>query len=224
MTTALLEALPGTCEEEWVAGHCIHVLTHADAHKYLGRALSLSKERATPAVKARISAAWHQLQKRRSIFMSQHVNANLRVKLFNSTVLPVMLYGLSSLTLKPRHHSMLKRAQTKMLRNMAGWRRFEGENWSNTMRRMRSRVADLQQNTSSPNVCERLLSLKWRLARRLLDSSGTGKWAPLLLELSSSHQRCRGRPPLQWLDDIKSFRATAAEIPEQKYIEYCSTG
>ena len=59
-------------------------------------------------------------QKRRSIFMSQHVNANLRVKLFNSTVLPVMLYGLSSLTLKPMHHSMLKGVQTKMLRNMAG--------------------------------------------------------------------------------------------------------
>ena len=75
--------------------------------------------------------------------MCQHVHANLRIKLFNSTVLPVMLYSLSSLTLKPMHHSMLRGARTKMLRSMAGWRRAEGESWPETMHRMRARVFGL---------------------------------------------------------------------------------
>ena len=72
--------------------------------------------------------------------MCQHVCANLRIKLINSTVLPILLYSLSSLTLKPMHHSMLRGTRTKMLRNLAGWRRVEGEGWPETMRRMRARV------------------------------------------------------------------------------------
>ena len=116
------------------------------------RVLSPSKDRATAAVKNRICAAWHQFQKRRAILMNQHVSGHLLVKLFNSTILPVLLYGLSSLTLKLQHHNMIKGARTKMLRNMAGWRRLDGENWSITMRRMHSRVEVLESTTSSPDV------------------------------------------------------------------------
>jgi len=234
LTTAAVESPPGTCKVEWVSGRCIHVLSHADSHKYLGRALNLSKERATAAVKARIAAAWHQFQKRRGIFMCQHVHANLRIKLFNSTVLPVMLYSLSSLTLKPMHHSMLRGARTKMLGSMAGWRRAEGESWPETMHRMRARVAGLQSSVASPCVSETIFSLKWGLARRLFGSTQNQKWAPLLLQLPSAHTRSRGRPPLQWLDDIDKFCAAAGEAsledalkkPElkQKYVDYCING
>ena len=205
LTTEAVVSPPGTCRVEFVSGHCIHVLSHSDSHKYLGRALSLSKERAVAAVKARISAAWHLFQKRRGILMCQHVCAGLRIRLFNSTVLPVLLYGLSSLTLKPMHHSMLRGARTKMLRNMAGWRRIEGESWQETMHRMRGRVTDLQSRVVCPDVSERLFSLKWGLARRLFGNSRIQKWAPLLLQLTSTQTRSRGRPPMQWLDDIEVY-------------------
>ena len=143
--------------------------------------------------------------------MSQQICASLRVKLFNSTVLPVFLYGLSSLALKPMHDSMLKGKRLKMLRNMAGWRRIEGESWQGTMRRMRQRVNNLQTTGSSPDVSQEIFSLKWRLARRLLTGSSCEKWAPLLLQLLSLHSRPRGRPPTQWLDDFSAFSTQAGE-------------
>ena len=92
--------------------------------------------------------------------MSQHICGSIRVKLFNSTVLPVLLFGLSSLALKPMHHSMVAGVQRKMLRNMAGWRRVDGEPWAVTMQRMRTRVEALQSTTKSPNVSEQIFSLK----------------------------------------------------------------
>ena len=158
-----------------------------------------------------MSAAWYQFQKKREVLMSQHICASLRVKLFNSTVLPVLLYGLSSLALKPMHHSMLRGTRLKMLRNMAGWRRIEGESWQETMRRMRQRVTNLQTAFSSPDVSQQIFSLKWRLARRLLTGSSCEKWAPLLLQLPSLHSRPRGRPPTQWLDDLSAFSTQAGE-------------
>eukprot|EP00929_Paragymnodinium_shiwhaense_P084329 TRINITY_DN4507_c0_g2_i2.p2 TRINITY_DN4507_c0_g2~~TRINITY_DN4507_c0_g2_i2.p2 ORF type:complete len:145 (+),score=17.80 TRINITY_DN4507_c0_g2_i2:121-555(+) len=100
--------------------------------------------------------------------MSQHVCADLRVKLFNATVLPVLLYGLSSLTLKPMHLSLLRGTRLKMLRNMAGWRRLDAESWHDTMHRMRQRVDRLLASTSCPEISSMLASSRWRLAKRLL--------------------------------------------------------
>ena len=57
LTTQDVQTPAGTCKVEWVASRCIHVMSNAESHKYLGRVLSLCKERATAAVKARISAA-----------------------------------------------------------------------------------------------------------------------------------------------------------------------
>ena len=223
-------APPGTCNIEWFAGRCFHVLSPEDSHTYLGRALNLSKNRATVAVKKRISAAWHQFQKKRDILMSQHVGAGHRIKLFNCTVLPVLLYGLTSLALKPQHHAMLRGARTKMLQNIAGLRRMEGESWQDTMRRMQARVSNMLSTAASPDVSESVFSLKWRLARRLF-CGAVEKWAPILRHLPSAHKRARGRPPLQWSDDINHVCAhlgadsleQALQTPdmEKQYIEFC---
>ena len=37
------------------------------------------------------------------------------------------------------------------------------------------------------------------------------KWAPLLLPLPNGRRRTAGRPPLQWLDDLKQFRDMIGE-------------
>ena len=162
--------------------------------------------------------------------MSQSVCAKLRVKLFTSAVLPVMLYGLSSLTLKPMHHSMLRGARLKMLRNMAGWRRLEGESWQVTMHRMRERVAGLVSGSTCPEISEQLFSLKWRLARRLL-RAGREKWAPHLMQLPALHSRPQGRPPMQWADDMQKFCVEVGERSlqtallnpglEEQYVRHC---
>ena len=83
------------------------------------------------------------------------------------------------------------------------------------MRRMRARVADLQSNEASPCISETFFSLKWRLARRLVGNNQNKKWAPLLLQLPSAHAGSPGRPPLQWLDDVKNCCATAGEASLQ---------
>lgn len=132
--------------------------------------------------------------------------------------------------LKPQHHAMLPRARTKMLRNMAGWRRAEGESWQDTMRRMQARVSNMPSTAASPDVSERVLSFKWRLARRLF-CGDVRKWAPILRHLPSAHKRARGRPPLQWSDDINQFctyvgadfleQTLQAPVMEKQDIEFC---
>ena len=230
LTIAHVEISKGICKVEWVSGHYTHVLSQAESHKYLGRALSLSKHRATTAVKFRISAAWCQFQKRRSILMNQNVCAILRTKLFNATVLPALLFGLSSLTLKPEHHNMLRGVRLKMIRNMAGWRRVDGEAGCDTMRRVRLRIESLLLVAASPNVSETIYSLKWRLAGRLYASTYS-KWAPGLLQLPRAHSRGRGRPPMQWSDDVLDFckwirepcleSALVKADMEEKHVQFC---
>ena len=126
---------------------------------------------------------------------------------------------------------MLRGTRLKMLRNMAGWRRIEGESWSETMRRMRQRVENLQATVASPEISQQVFSLKWRLARRLLSGNSSEKWAPLLLQLPTLHSRGRGRPPTQWVDDLNAFTSQSGEPSlllalqkpglEEEYVQFC---
>ena len=157
--------------------------------------------------------------------------AHQAIQLDGSSDLAVWFIQFDVEAYAPQH---AQRCEDENAQNMAGWRRIEGESWQETMHRMRGRVTDLQSRVVCPDVSERLFSFKWGLARRLFGNSRIQKWAHLLLQLTSTQTRSRGRPPMQWLDDIEKFLLAEHEHSlqhvlerpafEEKYVTYCMRG
>ena len=100
----------------------------------------------------------------------------------------------------------------KMLRNIVGWRRLEGEPWPDTMRRMRDRVSNLMQQTNLRPWEYLATETKWKLALRIACHPET-RWARQHadatcqppLDHAAECQAIRGRPRTQWHDNIAQF-------------------
>ena len=198
-----------------------HVLGEADAHKYLGRALNFPPQRAQKAVHKRIFVRWMRFRKHRHILTSTLVPAKLEAKLFNSTVVLAILFSLSTLTLGKEEHKARDTTRNKMLRCIAGWRRHSGEDWPETMGRMRGRVDELLQGSCCLGFSRQAFSAKWCLANRLL--TGSGKRSEALLKLRGVYPRGREQPPTQWVDDIPAFQAECPGGLECDYVAYCES-
>ena len=65
----------------------------------------------------------------------------LRLRLFSSVVTPSVLFGSSVLSLTQTQLHRLGTVQRRMLRNIIGWVRVDGEDWHDTMSRMKSWMA-----------------------------------------------------------------------------------
>ena len=53
--------------------------------------------------------------------LNRHVNIQLRLKLFNATVTPTVLYGLETCALDRKQLEHLDVVQRRVLRRIAGW-------------------------------------------------------------------------------------------------------
>ena len=70
---------------------------------------------------------------------NKNVPISLRLKLFNATVTPTVLYSLATTPLTEMQLVKLDIAQRKMLRRMVGWVIFDDDIWENFGRRMKAR-------------------------------------------------------------------------------------
>ncbi|CAE8600683.1 unnamed protein product [Polarella glacialis] len=199
-----------------IDGKYIHILSSSQSHMYLGRQLIFSKHRADFAIKGRISAGWAQFRKRRSILMNEHVPAKLRIKLFCATIIPCLMFGLSTVTAIQKHLKSLDAVRMKMLRNMAGWRRLDGDTWRDTMCRMTGRVNALLTQGTIPFFSQTLLLNKWRWAgKTLAGNPSVDSWPSRAYASLAPMKRNRGRPLIEWQDDVLLFlsRSGVSNIP-----------
>ena len=138
-----------------------------------------------------------------------------RLKLFDSTVTPTVLYGLEVLPLTTAQLQRLDAVQRRMLRNIAGWVRVEDEPWDETMRRMRARLAAaLRQHLVedwSRGVCQRRWDQAWHIAHNPTSwPSRTTAWNPAtFFDPAAVTMPCRGRgrPLTRWGDTLCTFSA-----------------
>ena len=72
---------------------------------------------------------------------NKHVSWKLRLKFFNAVVTPAMLFCLHMLALTKGQLESINVLHRKMLRSIVGWVRLNGEDWSETMRRMNHRLS-----------------------------------------------------------------------------------
>ena len=113
--------------------------------------------------------------KHRKALTNRDVSLRLRSRLFRSIVSPVVLFGLSCISLTDGLLSKIDVVQRRMLRCIVGWVRVLDEEWEVTMRRMRGEV----------NRGTKLISLwpwtyyigdrQWMFAQRIANSDA-GIW------------------------------------------------
>uniref|UniRef100_A0A914UKL9 Reverse transcriptase domain-containing protein n=1 Tax=Plectus sambesii TaxID=2011161 RepID=A0A914UKL9_9BILA len=86
---------------------------------YLGQTIGDSTKR-QKEIGRRVTAGWRSFFKYKMIYMSKQTPMSLKRRLFNSCVLPAMLYGAETWSLTKREENRLAVAQRRMERIMAG--------------------------------------------------------------------------------------------------------
>ena len=90
---------------------------HQETTKYLGISLTLNNG-AEKELENRIASAWRKFHSYKQELTSRHYNLKDRLKLFNATVTPTILYGSASLTMTKHMETILTSTQRRMLRQI----------------------------------------------------------------------------------------------------------
>lgn len=157
--------------------------------KYLGHVLSIDGQ--NPEITRRCSAAWKALLSKKEMFKAG-CGQELKTKLWQSTVLPVLTYGCETWTLNKETKSKLRTTVRSMQRYMLNVRRSD-----------KKRNTWISQQTGIPDIMETISKRKWKWAGHLVRSQ-QGKWAQAIEEWCPVNlKRRRGRPPGQWDNEMR---------------------
>ena len=194
-----------------VDGDMVQVLTDIETHMYLGRKIPADLRRCSVVeVAHRINAAWGKFNKFRYVLTNRHVSIKGRLQLFNAVITPTILFGLGSLPLTKRQLEEIDVLQRKMLRSIVGWYRVEGEAWSDTMRRMKSRVQSSLRQSPVTAWSEVYRSTQHSFVARIVKQSAwplfAASWDTTRhSNFTTQPKRKPGRPPKWWDDDLTCF-------------------
>jgi len=198
------------------SGGMLDLLPSTTAHKYLGRHIcGRPQMRGEVELNHRIAQAWGKFHQHREALLNRNVPVWLRLKLFDATVSPTILYGMAVLPLTVSQLQRLDAVQRRMLRNIAGWVRIDEEPWEDTMRRMRHRLETaLGQHhvqTWAGRVCRRRWEHAWHVAHRPMSwPLRSTKWDPIACRDPAAHTipgRGPGRPITRWDDTLATYSA-----------------
>ena len=95
--------------------HMVEVLPYSGSTKYLGRKLNFDTYHKTE-IDNRITAGWRKFNLLRHELTSKTYPLGARLRLFNATVQPTVMYGCQSWTMTQELSTTLRRAQRRMMR------------------------------------------------------------------------------------------------------------
>ena len=156
-----------------------------------------------------------QLQSLQNTLTNRHVNIKLRLKLFDATVTPAALYGLTSCPLTNTQLARLDTTMRKMLRRLVGWvHSNDDETWEQRGHRMKTRLDTALSLFKITPWSERVMCAKRLQLNKVQCGSApllvcqTFEWSPWACHhlnaqpgLRSPHRRV-GRPAVRWFDYI----------------------
>jgi len=157
----------------------------------------------------RLSCAWFKFHSLQQTLTNKNVPISLRLKLFNATVTPTVLYSLATTPLTEMQLDKLDITQRKMLRRMVGWVISDDDTWEDAGRRMKARLEgalmrypildwSLQRNRNRERIMTRVAE---DLCPELV--SAAIAWQPAempITEVDVMPHRDRGRPRQRWDD------------------------
>ena len=194
-----------------IAGDFVEVMVGLASHKYLGHKVPGSlRDRSRVELAHRVQAAWLKFHEHRDVLTDRNISVRLRLKLFDATVSPTVLFGLATVPLSQNQLEYLGALQRRMLRLIVGWVRLRDEPWDETMRRMRDRVSRALVLFPVETWPKKHLRHKYRYVGRVLQKAGDLPARVLNWDPTSTDETARrppGRPALRWDDDLMPFAA-----------------
>ena len=142
------------------------------------------------------------------------MSLKLRLKFLNAVVTPAMLFSLHTLAPTKVQLENINVLQRKMLRSIVGWVRVNGEDWSDTMRRMNHRVSVALELFPIPPWTEQLAKRQFQFPAKIASeqswSSIAGHWICTTgwqANFDNLPSRKRGRPLVKWDDKLSHLRS-----------------
>ena len=191
----------------------VSIIEEDGKHKYLGRYISgVLENRSNVEIAHRIQCAWHKFGRRTSILTNKNVSIKLRLKLFDATVSPSVLFGLCALPISEQNMSKITVCQNKMLRKIVGWVRHATDEWETVMHNMKVRVASAMEQLYIRPWDTRIQEARNKNFARIAAMDCT-RWENLSMQWDPTkvvdesqdfvaHRRA-GRPLLRWTDGSK---------------------
>ena len=142
----------------------------------------------------RIKLGWFAFGKLGFILRNKNIPLHLKKKIFEVCILPVLTYGLETMSLTKRSAQRLQVTQRAMERSMLG-----------VSLRDKIRNETLRSKTKLTDVMHRVAKLKWQwtghVARQNIDRwpNKITNWRPW------GRKRKIGRPQKRWKDDIREI-------------------
>ena len=164
--------------------------------KYLGTTLT-NQNSIVEEIKSRLrsgNSCYHSVQ---NLLSARLLSKNLKIKIYRTIILPVVLYGCETWSLTLREERKLRVFENMVLRRIFGPRRDEvmGE-W----RRLHNE--ELSDLYSSPNIVRVIKSRRMRWAVRVA-RMGEKRGVYRVLVGKPEEKRPLGRPRRRWVDNIR---------------------
>ena len=165
-------------------------MEHVESYIYLGQAIQMNNDITMELVR-RKRAAWTAFNSVKDTITNNKIDLKLRGKLFNSKILPSLLYGSETWNTTKREEDSLKSTQHTIERHIC-----------HVNKRDHIRNTDIRDRTKVADVIETMYNSKKRWAghlARLNDNRWTVRvtnWYP------RDVKRKQGRPPTRWEDPM----------------------
>jgi hypothetical protein len=127
---------------------------------------------------------------------SRLISKNLKIKIYKTVILPVVLYGCETWSLTLREENRQRVFENRVLRRIFGPKREEDGSW----RKLHN--DELHSLYSSPNIVRVIKSRRMRWAGHVAHM-GEGRGAYRVLVGRPEDKRPLGRPRRRWEDNIK---------------------
>ena len=186
----------------------MNIVRTGEFHTYLGNSFPGNlKERGKTILANRLRCAWAKCNKFRGALTNKHVDLALRLRLFDSVITPTALYGRSTAPLTARDCEKLASTQRHMLRCMAGYVKFESDDWSDMYRRIKVKISSAMARQPIREWSAELANCKSRLQTKLHRPNRNTllqlvtAWNPSNIadpKLLQEPKRSRGRPRTTW--------------------------
>lgn len=190
MNTSKTKIMTNGTEEPIVVGGS--VIEYVSEYIYLGHLISTS-DLMSKEIDRRIANAWKQYWRLRAIMKDKQISMDIKRKLFDTCILPVLTYGCQTWALNKSQIRKLTTCQNAMNRSMMGKKRSD-----------KIRIETIRNHTKTRDVIVTIKKLKWKWAGHTV--RGKDKWSKSILFWFLGHlRRKRGRPFRRWIDDIKKI-------------------
>lgn len=171
-------------------------IEYVEEYTYLGQTISPTNI-SSKEIQNRINSTWKRYWSLKEITKNPDIPLNLKSRVFNMCILPVMTYGCQTWPLTKENINKLEVCQHSIERSML-----------NIRKRDKKTLKFIRNKTKIADITYTIKKLKWKWVGHILRTK-QDKWAKDVIEwYPREGKRARGRPFLRWEDDIKSTAGT----------------